>query len=188
MTASVPASLPVRQPAYLLVPLGVGAVVATALGVYGRVHTPAHRALFGLSLSGMFSMKVWVTAAALVLALVQLVTALWMYGKLGRPAPKWVGPAHRASGTVAFLLTLPVAYHCLWSLGFAPAPFDTRTLAHSLLGCLFYGAFTTKLLTLHSRRVPVWALPWVAGLLLTVLVAVGLTSAVWYFVTIGVPS
>jgi hypothetical protein len=188
MTAPVPAPAAVRQPAYLLVPLGVGAVVALALGVYGKVHEPAHKAIFTGPFSTMIGMKVWLTSVALVLAMVQILTALWMYGKLGRPAPKWVGPLHRGSGTAAFLLTLPVAFHCLWSLGFAPAPFDTRTLAHSLLGCLFYGAFAAKLLTLHSRRVPGWALPWVAGLLFTALVAVGLTSAVWYFATVGVPS
>jgi hypothetical protein len=43
-------------------------------------------------------------------------------------------------------------------------------------------------LTLSSRRVPGWALPWVAGALFTTLVVVGLTSAGWYFATIGVPS
>ena len=177
MTVPAQAPAPVRQPAYLLVPLGVGAVVAVALGVYGKVHTPA-KALFGLEPSQMFAMKIWLTAAALVLAVVQLVTALWMYGKLGWAQKPWTGGLHRASGTVAFLLTLPVAFHCLWSLGFGT--YSARVLAHSILGCVFYGAFVAKLLTLHSRRVPGWALPWVAGALFTTLVAVGLTSAVWY--------
>jgi hypothetical protein len=44
-----------------------------------------------------------------------------------------------------------------------------------------------KVLTLHSRRVPNWALPWVGGLLFTALVAVAGTSAAWYLATIGVP-
>jgi hypothetical protein len=180
------APVAVKRPAYLLVPLGVGAVVAVALGVYGKTHTPTGRALFHSPFQTMFGMKVWLTAIALGWALVQLVTALWMYGKLGVRAPSWVGPLHRVTGTIAFLVTLPVAFHCLWALGFQAT--DTRVLVHSLLGCTFYGAFVAKLLTLHSKRVPDWALPWVAGLLFSALTGVGLTSAVWYFATIGVPS
>jgi hypothetical protein len=175
----------VRRPAYLLVPLVVGAAVAVALGVYGKVHTPTGHALFHAPFPSMFAMKVWLTVAAGGFALVQLVTALWMYGRLGSAAPGWVGPLHRTTGIIAFLLTLPVAFHCLWALGFQST--DTRVLAHSLLGCVFYGAFVAKVLTLRSKRVPGWALPWVGGLLFTVLVAVVFTSAVWYLVTLGVP-
>jgi Family of unknown function (DUF6529) len=175
----------VRRPAYVLVPLVVGAAVAVALGVYGKVHTPTRHALFYAPFPSMFAMKVWLTVAALGFALIQGLTALWMYGKLGRPAPSWAGGLHRTTGVIAFLITLPVAFHCLWALGFQAD--DARVLAHSLLGCVFYGAFVAKVLTLHSRRVPDWALPWVGGLLFTVLVAVGSTSAVWYLTTIGVP-
>ena len=176
----------IRRPAYLLLPVVAGAVVAVALGVYGKAHTPTGHALFHAPFPSMFAMKVWLTAAALVFALVQGLTALWMYGRLGGAAPAWVGPLHRTTGLIAFLLTVPVALHCLWSLGFQST--DARVLAHSLLGCVFYGAFVAKVLTLHSRRVPNWALPWVGGLLFTILVAVACTSAVWYFVTIGVPN
>jgi Family of unknown function (DUF6529) len=174
-----------KRPAMFLVPLVVGSLVAVALGVYGRVHTPTGHPLFYHPFSSMFAMKVWLTAVALVLALVQLLTALWMYGKLGGRAPSWAGTFHKTTGTLAFLVTLPVAFHCLWALGFQTT--DARVLAHSLLGCIFYGAFVAKVLTLHSRRMPNWALPWVGGTLFTVLVAVGTTSAVWYFATIGVP-
>jgi hypothetical protein len=186
---TVPARVPtaaVRRPVYLLVPLGAGALVALALGVYGKLHTPTGHALFHRPFETMFGMKVWLTAIALALALAQLVTALWMYGKLGIAAPERLGVVHKTLGTLAFLVTLPVAFHCLWALGFRAD--DTRVLAHSLLGCTFYGAFVAKVLTLHSRRVPGWALPWVGGLLFTALVAVGLTSAVWYIATLGVPS
>jgi Family of unknown function (DUF6529) len=184
MTVPLDAPVP-RRNLYLLLPLGLGAVVALALGVYGGVHHPTGQALYTGPFSSMFAMKVWLTAVALVLALVQLATALWMYGKLPWPAPDWIGAFHRGTGSLAFVVTLPVAFHCLWALGFQPT--DARVLAHSLLGCLFYGAFVAKILTLTSRRVPGWALPWVAGALFTALIAVGLTSAVWYFVTIGVP-
>lgn len=175
----------VKRPAFLLVPLAAGAVVAVALGVFAKVHTPTGRALFPTPFPSFYAMKVWVTAVALVFALIQLVTALWMYGKLGGRAPSWVGTLHRTTGIIAFLLTVPVALHCLVALGFQTT--DARVVAHSLLGCIFYGAFVAKILTLHSKRVPGWALPWVAGLLFTALVAVGLTSAGWYLATIGIP-
>jgi hypothetical protein len=175
----------VRRPAYLLTPLVVGAVVAVAIGAYGKLHTPTGHAIYHSPFPSMFAMKVGLTVAALAFALVQGITALWMYGKLGAEAPSWAGSLHRTTGIIAFLLTLPVAFHCLWALGFQQT--DARVLAHSLLGCTFYGAFVAKILTLHSKRVPDWALPWVAGLLFTALVAVGLTSAVWYLATQGIP-
>ena len=68
---------------------------------------------------------------AATLAVVQLVSALVMYGKVpGVYGPSWLGSLHRWSGRMAFLLTVPVAVHCLYALGFAT--FDTRTLVHSL--------------------------------------------------------
>lgn len=176
----------VKKPAYVLVPLLAGAVVAVALGVYGKTHTPTFKAIYTGPFETMIGMKVWLATSAMGFALLQLVTALWMYGKLGIRAPSWLGGLHKATGTIAFLLTLPVAVHCLWSLGFQTS--DTRVLLHSLLGCVFYGAFVAKVLTLQVKRVPGWALPWVGGLLFTALVGVGLTSAVWCFSTVGVPS
>jgi Family of unknown function (DUF6529) len=175
----------VKKPVYLLVPLLVGAVVSVTLGVFARVHEPV-RPTFSGPFSSPLSMKVWLASIALVLALVQLVTALWMYGKLRVRAPGWAGTLHRTTGITAFLVTLPVAFNCLYSWGFST--FDTRGLLHSLLGCTFYGAFVAKVLTLHSKRVPGWALPWVGGLLFTALAGVTLTSAVYWFSTHGAPN
>ena len=87
------------------------------------------------------------------------------------------GPAHRIAGSLALLVSLPVAYHCLWSLGFNPDPGGSRRFWHSVLGCAFYGAFATKVLVVRSRRMPGWALPVVGGLLFTVLVLIWLTSS-----------
>ena len=67
---------------------------------------------------------------------------------------------HRISGRLAFIASLPVAYHCLWSLGFQDT--DTRVLAHSLLGCAVYGAFAAKVTIVRSKGLPGLALP-VAG-------------------------
>ena len=78
-----------------------------------------------------------------------------------------------------------MAYACLYALGFQH--YSTRVLVHSLLGCLFYGAFVTKLLTLRTSRLPGWALPVVGGALFTALVAVVLTSAGYTLATSGSP-
>ena len=84
---------------------------------------------------------------------VQLVTALWMWGRLPVAAGAGLGrPAHRWSGASAFVLTLPPAVHCLWSLGFAGD--SPRVLVHSLVGCLFYGAYAAKMLGLRSVACP----------------------------------
>jgi hypothetical protein len=133
----------------------------------------------------MIGMKVWLASVAGLLALVQLTSALWMYGKLGRPANRAVALTHRASGTTAVLLSLPVAYHCLWSLGFQS--YDTRVMVHALLGCTFYGAFVTKILALKTKSGPGWLLPLAGGLLLSALVVVVGTSALWYFNQVGLP-
>ncbi len=174
-----------KRPALFLVPLLVGAVVAVALGVYGRVHTPTEKALFTAGFPSLISFKVWLTVVALGFALLQLLSALWIFGKLGVAAPGWAGGVHRVSGALAFLLTVPVALQCLWVLGFET--YSPRVIAHGLLGCLFYGAFVAKVLTLHSQRMPRWALPWVGGVLFTALVGAATTSAIWYLATTGVP-
>ncbi len=181
-----PAHPQIRRPALVLIPLLVGAAVAVALGVFGRAHPPTGRALWVWPFSSLIAMKVWLTVVVLALALVQLVTALWMYGRLGVRPASWAGRLHKTTGTLAFLVSLPVAVNCLWVLGLQS--YDARVLAHGIFGCAFYGAFVAKVLTLHSRRLPGWALPVVAGLLLAAVVGVGVTSAVWYLSTRGLPS
>jgi uncharacterized protein DUF6529 len=166
----------------------VGAAVAIALGVYGREHTPAGQALFTLGFSGTLNMKAWLATIVVSLAVVQVLLALWLYGKFGRAAPKWVGPTHRLVGLSAFIISLPIAYHCLWSLGFETHTSQTRRFVHSILGCAFYGAFTTKVICVHSKRLPQWALPVVGGLVFTILVGLWLTSALWFFRRSGFPS
>lgn len=170
----------------VLVPLLVGCAVSLSLGVYAAAHEPTGEAITTLGFSGMINMKVWLTTGAATLAIVQLVTALRMFGHLGSgQAPQWVAVLHRLSGTVAVLLTAPVAFHCLWALGFST--FDTRTVTHSLLGCAFYGAFVAKLLSLKMRRVPAWSLPLFGALTFAVLVGLWLGSSLWFFRTVGFP-
>jgi Family of unknown function (DUF6529) len=172
--------------ARLIVPMLVGGAVALSLGVYGRLHEPT---LYAINLPGFTSaiyVKVWLTSLAFLLALVQFVSALAMWGKLPgvSHAPNWVGTLHRWSGRGAFLAAVPVAVYCLYALGFESH--SPRVLVHSLLGCFFFGVFTVKMLVLSRRGMPGWALPVFGGLVFTSLVALWLTSSLWFFTTRGV--
>jgi hypothetical protein len=164
-----------------------GAAVAVALGVYGKVHTPAGRPIAMFGFSGMLQMKTWLSTAALALVLVQLLSALWMWGRLpgAGSAPSWITPVHRWSGSVAFVLTLPVAFHCLWALGFGTT--DARVVIHSIAGCAFYGAYAAKMLGLRVHGLPSWAIPVLGGTVLGTIVLAWLTAALWFFTRSGLP-
>lgn len=168
--------------------LGVGIAVAAVLGVYARVHHPSGHALFTLGFSGVLQMKAWLTSAAALLLFVQLTTALWMWGRLPRvrrAAPAWVGPVHRYSGAIAFAITIPVVLNCVWALGFAT--YNWRVIVHGVAGCLFYGAYAAKMLGLRLKGLPSWALPVLGGAVLTALVVLWLTAALWFFTRTGIP-
>jgi hypothetical protein len=100
--------------------------------------------------------------------------------------PRWLPIVHRLSGTTLFLLTLPVAYHCLWALGFQD--YSTRVLLHSIGGCFFFGAFAAKVVVVETKRLPRLALPVAGGLLFSAFAPVWLTSAFWFFKEFGFPS
>ena len=184
--AAIAASRNTESRSKLVLALAAGAVVALSLGIYGNVHDPTGRSLVTLFFTATITLKVWLATAAVALAMFQGLTGMRMYGKLGkRRGPKWVPTAHRASGTAAFLLTIPVAYHCLWALGFQYQS-GTRVLLHGVFGCLFFGALATKVLVVRSKRMPGWALPVLGGVVFTALVLVWGTSALWFFKTQGV--
>src|SRR3954466_3768482 len=165
----------------------VALLVALSLGVYARVHDPAGRPLFTLGFSGMLQMKVWLSTAAAALLLVQLTTALWMWGHLpgAGSCPTWGTYVHRWSGAAAFALTLPVAVHCMWSLGFATG--STRVVVHGVAGCAFYGAYAAKMLGLRVRGLPSWTLPILGGTVLASFTLIWITAALWFFTRSGVP-
>jgi uncharacterized protein DUF6529 len=54
-------------------------------------------------------------------------------------------------------------------------------LATVTLGCFLYGAFAAKVLLVHSRRLPGWALPVAGGALVTAVVVLWYSAALWYF-------
>ena len=159
-----------------------GAAVAVAVGVYGKVHDPTQEQPYTLFFSNTINLKVWFATVAIVLAAVQLVLAARLYGKIKWPwpgdTPTWLGDAHRLTGVVAFLFSLPVAYHCLWGLGFQST--DTRVVLHSLFGCFFYGAFTIKVLSVRAHGLPDWVLPIVGGTTFASLAGLWVTSSLWF--------
>lgn len=166
--------------AWLLLPVGIALVVTAGVYLATQLITPnITTSLFGQSAAAVFSLKSWLANGVLALAAFQLYLALWLYGRMPWRAPAWLGRVHRASGYAAIVLSLPIAYHCLFAYGFRT--FDRRTVVHSIAGCFFYGAFAAKVVVARSRRLPGWALP-VAGGTMVVLVAVlWYSAALWYF-------
>ncbi len=158
-----------------------GGAAAVALGVYANEHAPTHERPYTLFFSDTINLKVWFATAVVVLALVQVLLGLRLYDKIHVPrrAPAWLGDAHRLIGTLAFVLSLPVAYHCLWSLGFQST--DTRVLVHSIAGCFFYGIFVVKILSVRVEGMPGWLLPVAGGVVFATLVTLFVTSSVWWF-------
>jgi hypothetical protein len=186
-TEGGPASVP-ETPARtgpILVAFAVGSAVAIGLGVYGRLHNPTGQALNLAGFSSGLAAKAWLTTAAFVFALVQISTAMMLYGRI-KISGAWVAPVHRWSGRIAVALTVPVAVHCLYALGFQG--YSGRVLVHSIFGCFFFGAFVCKMLILTRDDSPGWALPALGGAVFSGLTALWMTAALWFFTTNGVTS
>ena len=86
----------------LLLAAGLGALVAVALGVYGNVHDPSQELVFTLFFSSTISMKMWLGTAAAALALVQVISAKWVYGKFPGRTPAWAGSVHSLLGCAVY--------------------------------------------------------------------------------------
>jgi hypothetical protein len=160
----------------------LAAAVTGALYAVGRLHAPDYAAsLFGQTGIAAITLKSLLATIVLGLAIVQVLLALWIYRKLplaGRP-PRPVRLSHRLIGFGLFALTVPIAVHCLLAYGVQLT--STRVAVHSLAGCVFYGAFTAKVLLVQSRRLPGWALPTAGGLLAFLVAVLWYTSALWYY-------
>jgi len=185
-TAPVPPPAPraTTSAATLLGIFAAGAAVSVALGVYGKLHDPTGIAVSLAGFSSAQAAKAWLATGAALLAIVQLFSALGIYGKIKLGSGAAVAGVHRWSGRLAFLLVVPVAVHCLYALGFQT--YDARTIVHSVVGCIFFGAFAVKMLALPRKGLAGWVLPTIGGLVFTALIVLWLTSSYWFFVTIGV--
>ena len=165
-----------------LAPLLLAAAIACGVYAWAKNVTPDYGiSLFGQTGADTLSLKSWLATAVLGLALLQLCTALWLYGRIprARVRPRRLGTAHRLTGVSAVLLSLPIAYHCLFAYGFQD--FDSRILVHSLAGCFTYGAVAAKILVVRWRGLPGWVLPVAGGTLVTVVFVLWYTAALWYF-------
>jgi Family of unknown function (DUF6529) len=167
---------------WLALPLVVFALITLTVGLIARqtVREPYTVPFFHLFFRDTLQMKAWLVTAAVVLACGQLLTAARIYELLRFPPKgRFYHSVHRWSGRAAILLTLPVAYHCVFMLGFGTD--SPRVLVHSLLGSALYGAVVAKVLIVRSSRFAYWVLPLAGGLLFSLLLGLWLTSALWFF-------
>jgi len=167
-----------RSYRWLAAPLLAFAVVSLTAGLLAH-HEPRSKGYFRLFFSDPIHLKAGFATAVVILACFQLFTAAWIFHKLPWRKPAWVNPVHRWSGRLAFALTLPIAYHCIFKLGFRDP--STRVLSHALLGCAVYGAFAAKVTIVRLHRFPRFVLPAAGGLLFATLIGVWYTSAVWLY-------
>ena len=86
---------------------------------------------------------------------------------------------YRVTGFAVFALSVPIAVHCLIAYGVQLT--SPRVAVHSVAGCFFYGAFTAKVLLVHSRRLPGWTVPAAGGTLAIIVGILWYTSALWYY-------
>ena len=134
--------------------------------------------------SSTIAAKAWFATAALAFAVVQVVTAARIYGRLHFLPERGHGIArvHRWSGRLAFLCTLPVFFHCVTILGFKTP--DARVAIHAIVGTFFYGVFAAKVLIVRDHSLPSWALPTAGLTLASMLLVLWLTSSLWYFTNV----
>jgi hypothetical protein len=138
-----------------------------------------------LVFSSTIAAKAWLATGAIVLAVVQVLTASRMWGRLQRVVPLSFPTAkrvHRWSGRIALLLTLPVFFHCVTILGFQTP--DARVALHAIVGTFFYGVFAAKVLVVRDHSLPGWALPTAGLTLASMLGVLWLTSSLWYFTNV----
>jgi hypothetical protein len=174
----------------LALPLVAFALVVTSVGLAMRYMyvTPHNEQTLSLFFSDTLHLKTWLATVALALGCLQLLTAARIYEVLRFPPQRrFYNIVHRWSGRSAILITLPVAFYCLFLVGLTPIDqLDVRVLLHMALGGVFYGVFVAKLFLVRMDGFPGWALPVAGSLLFTILLGLWLTSAYWVFTYFGV--
>ncbi len=86
-------------------------------------------------------------SAVLGLAVFQLLSASWIYGRLPGfgSRPGWLPLLHRLAGATAILVSLPIAYHCMRAYGVQT--FDARAAVLWYTSALwYYNGFSVPLL------------------------------------------
>ena len=172
-----------RSTAVRLAAIGLLAASVTAtLYAADRLHAPNYTvSLFGQAGLAAVTLKPLLATVAPGLAVVQMLLALWLYRELPLAVspPRPARLSRRITDFVLFALTMPVAVHCLIAYGVQLT--SARVAVHSPAGCLFYGAFTVKVLLVCTRQLPGWALPATGGALALLVTVLWYTPALWYY-------
>ena len=175
----------------LLAAGAMGAVVALALGLYGRAHDPQTDLAITLGFSDTITMKVWLSSVAFILfALFQIFSALWLYGRLPiasrPPVPIATRPpdlrAARVPDQPARRLPLPLP---------AGVPGHDDARARPLAARLPLSTVRSpprSTLDPHAGGGGRGGCPLIGGTVFTLLVATWVTSGLWFITTSGIPS
>lgn len=186
--ATAPPERATRSRAWIAGVVLAGSLVALTVGLLARQQavdpTSYPGGYFQLWWSDPIHLKAWLAIFAALLACVQLFTAAWIFRLIPLTKTRAVNFVHRWSGRLVFVLILPVAYHCVFRIGFQTES-GTRVWVHSLVGCLFYGAYVSKVSFVKLHRFPKWVLPVAGGTTFAVLIAAWYTSAYWFFSQVG---
>ncbi|TML30369.1 MAG: hypothetical protein E6G30_03115 [Actinobacteria bacterium] len=112
---------------------------------------------------------------------------VYLYGHEHTPDPGATLFGSQGADTLGLKswLAAPVAFHCMAAYGVRGT--DARIAVHSAAGCFMYGAVAAKILVVRTSRLPGWALPVAGGSLLTTVVVLWYTSALWDFNNFSVP-
>src|SRR4026209_703813 len=92
----------------IVIAFAIGTAVSIGLGVYGRLHTPTGYAVNIAGFSSGPAAKAALASVVMVLAIVQTVTAMGIYGRIPLKGAR-VSPVHRWFGRLAVLISVPVA-------------------------------------------------------------------------------
>ena len=125
--------------------LVAGAAAALALGAYSVLHDPTGRDFLLYGFDSAASWKSALTLIVAVLFVAQAALAFKLAGLFGlRAATRgWLADFRRLILTLAVGFSVPVAFHCLWVLGFRS---DSLAVSlHSILGCVAYGCVVAAL-------------------------------------------
>lgn len=133
--------------------IACGSAVALALGAYAVLHEPTARdfVFYGFDSAASWKHAFTVLAALLFVAQAALAIKLaQLFGcrATGRP---WLWDLRRLLATLAVGFSLPVAFHCIWVLGFRTD--DLAITAHSIAGCVAYGVVVAAILGNHTKMV-----------------------------------
>lgn len=126
-------------------------------------------------------LKSSLAALAFILAVIQVLLMLQLYGKirLFPGSAETLAWWHRREGDLLLLIFIAIAYHCVTQA--VIDPFSSRVVSHAVLGSLLLAVIFFKVVVVRwlARVMPYIA--WVGSALLLLVTGTVLTSAGYYF-------